>query len=267
MLKLDPMLAELEKLHAEQGKQFIQLTGVRQGESAQRDARIAISCTSNGGECGQGWFQAMGSQALTATLAPLLHWRACWVWDWLYFWHSDKWATACGYEKGHQFPYLSDIAAAYGDNQENRTGCIGCPLVSKDVALENMIDVRPELAPLREIRSVLDELKSARWRLRKIAEKKKDGTTRARAQRMGPLTMEGRVYGLERVLDIQRRAGVDLINVEEETRIRELWALNTWPQSWEGGLDDPENVMADVLIPVVSGIGTEVVEQIVLVAS
>ena len=46
--------------------------------------------------------------------------------------------------------------------------------------------------------------------------------------------MEARAYGLETVLDIQRRAGVDLINTEEEARIRELWALNTWPNGWDG---------------------------------
>lgn len=266
-LKINPMLAELERLHTNEGKRFIQLTGVRQGESASRDAKIAISCTSNGGECGQGWFQAMGSQALTATLAPLLHWRACWIWDWLYFWHSDKWAKTCGYPDGHHFDFLGDIAAAYGDNEENRTGCVGCPLVSRDRALESMVEVKPELTPLLEIRPLLDELKSAKWRLRKVAEKKKDGTMLARPQRIGPLTMEARTYGLERILDIQRRAGVDLINADEEARIRELWSLNTWPEHWEGGLDDPENIMANVLIPVVSGRGTEVIEQLVLTAS
>jgi DNA sulfur modification protein DndC len=44
--------------------------------------------------------------------------------------------------------------------------------------------------------------------------------------------MEARAYGLERVLDIQEQARVDLINPEEEARIRELWALNVWPEKW-----------------------------------
>ena len=53
--------------------------------------------------------------------------------------------------------------------------------------------------------------------------------------------------GLERVLGIQneinesaRRLGrpeIDLINAEEEARIRELIAAGTWPQGWEG--DEP----------------------------
>ncbi|ASC69476.1 hypothetical protein XM38_004030 [Halomicronema hongdechloris C2206] len=41
-----------------------------------------MSCTRDGGECGQGWFQQTTSSAVADTLAPLLHWRVCHVWDW-----------------------------------------------------------------------------------------------------------------------------------------------------------------------------------------
>lgn len=44
--------------------------------------------------------------------------------------------------------------------------------------------------------------------------------------------MAGREYGLNTVLDIQHRAGVDLINPEEEARIREMWSLDMWPRKW-----------------------------------
>ncbi|WP_204377416.1 hypothetical protein [Aquitalea magnusonii] len=53
--------------------------------------------------------------------------------------------------------------------------------------------------------------------------------------------------GLERVLAIQAEVNagadrdgmphIDLINAEEEARIRELIALETWPQGWDG--DEP----------------------------
>jgi DNA sulfur modification protein DndC len=53
--------------------------------------------------------------------------------------------------------------------------------------------------------------------------------------------------GLDRVLGIQAacnaaaratgRPEIDLINAEEEARIRELIALETWPQGWDG--DEP----------------------------
>lgn len=48
---------------------------------------------------------------------------------------------------------------------------------------------------------------------------------------------------MERIKDIQQRAGVDLINAEEEARIREMWRLNMWPQKWSS-----EDTNADVMI-------------------
>jgi DNA sulfur modification protein DndC len=64
---------------------------------------------------------------------------------------------------------------------------------------------------------------------------------------MGPITLEARLMGLDRMLGIQaeindaarvlRRPEVDLINAEEEARIRELICLETWPEGWEG--DEP----------------------------
>ncbi|WP_432377573.1 hypothetical protein [Duganella sp. P38] len=55
-----------------------------QGESAIRDQRIETSCSNNGVECGQGWYQKVlaetkGLRVRLATLAPLLHWRVCHV--------------------------------------------------------------------------------------------------------------------------------------------------------------------------------------------
>ena len=58
------------------------------------------------------------------------------------------------------------------------------------------------------------------------------------------LTLEARHIALEAALDIQRRVNaeaarldrprLDLINDEEEARIRELIALGTWPDGWGG---------------------------------
>lgn len=57
--------------------------------------------------------------------------------------------------------------------------------------------------------------------------------------RMGPLRLESRAWALDRVLDIQSRCRprVDLINPEEESRIRALIAVETWPNGWSG--DEP----------------------------
>ncbi len=249
-LKIKPMEDELSLVAGETGEKFLQITGVRQGESANRDARIAVSCSSTAGECGQGWFQARPSTHVADTLAPIVHWRQCFVWDWLYFANADSYMQRVlefDGVSGHGYDYLADIAVAYGD-ADARTGCVGCNLASRDVALENII-TNPDwqhLSPLTELKPLFQLFKKAKNRLRKAApETRKDGRLAANGQRLGPLTLDARLYGLERVLDIQQRARVNLIDAEEEARIRELIALETWPQGWEGGLTDPNHVIGD----------------------
>lgn len=251
-LKVEPMERALMTLRQECGQKLLMLTGVRQGESAARDARIALSCTKDGGECGQGWFQQSSCEAVADTLAPLLHWRLCHVWDWLYF---D--ATSLG------FP-VADIAEAYGIAEEGsaselnaRTGCVGCPLASRDNALERLIRL-PQwayLQPLTELRPFWAELQKHGNRIRKsYGETKADGSQVKNPGRIGPLKLEARRWGLSRVLDIQERVNVaavacarpviSLINAEEKARIEKLIAANTWPNRWTG-----EEISGDTQLP------------------
>lgn len=228
-LKVEPMVNSLRTLRDTYGKKFLMLTGVRIGESAVRDARIAISCGKNNSECGQGWFQEATPNDVADTLAPILHWRLCHVWDWLTFGQAD-----------HGFS-TSFIAAVYGQDENlethARTGCAGCNLASQDFALAEIIK-RPQwkcYAPLMELRPLYAELKKPHNRLRKDGnERRKDGKLVSNPCRMGPLTFEARLMGLETVKDIQSRAGVDLINADEEARIKEQIELKTWPNGWEG---------------------------------
>ncbi len=250
-LKIEPMHAALADLRQQAGDKLLMLTGVRLGESAARDQRIAVSCSKDSGECGQGWFQVATPQAVADTLAPLLHWRLCHVFDWLYF-ENDK----------HGLD-TTGIAAVYGED-EIRTGCVACNLASRDNALERLLR-QPEwqqLRPLLELRELYAELKLAKNRKRKSEpEMRQDGRWAMNVQRLGPLTMEARLYGLERVKDIQSRAGVDLINEEEEARIRELIELNTWPNKWTG-----DEVNGDQLIDAyVSTASGEIAKQDLLV--
>lgn len=242
-IKIDPMNAELENIsrwintfapdfglsEMRPTEKFLMLTGVRFGESAARDERIALSCSKDDGECGQGWYQVGTDADIADTLAPLLHWRLCHVWDWLYG------LTPSGVEN----PYVkltSEVAVTYGDG-EVRFGCAGCNLASRDTALEQLIKTPQwnRLAPLLKIKPMFTELKKAKNRLRKpTAEIRKDGKYSKNAQRLGPLTFEARLWGLETIKTIQKDAGVDLINAEEEARIRELVAAKTWPEGWSG---------------------------------
>lgn len=247
-LKVEPMLARLTDLRQQAGEKILMLTGVRLGESAARDQRIAVSCSRDAGECGQGWFQSTTDTAVADTLAPLLHWRLCHVFDWLYF--DDR----HGYD-------ASGIAAVYGSD-EVRTGCVACNLASRDTALERLLKA-PEwqhLRPLLELRELYAELKQPRWRKRKAApERTQSGRYSKNGQRMGPLTMDGRLYGLNRVLDIQRRAGVDLIDADEEYRIREMWRHGVWPRKWS---DD--DIAADMPITRIVSVGDVLISQGIL---
>lgn len=86
-----------------------------------------------------------------------------------------------------------------------------------------------------ELKPLYRWMREPAQRLRKAGtERLKSGAIAKNPQRMGPLTLEARTEALDRILDIQARADVDLINSEEEARIRELIAARTFPQKWDG---------------------------------
>lgn len=245
-IKITPMQLELERLYSEKGSNILLLTGVRQGESAIRDGRISMSCSKDGAECGQGWYQKDLGSNFIYTLACILHWRVCSVWDWLkVFAPMEKygaWPTAI-------------LADAYGGDEAEeinaRTGCVGCPVASQDKALEAVVAI-PEwtyLSPLLRLRGVYEVLRTKKaFRKRHPGgEKKKDGKFVKNQQRLGPLTMEGRLWGLKQVLAIQsevnekarhlNRPLIDILNEAEVARIHQLIENNTWPDKWTG--DEP----------------------------
>jgi len=249
-IKVEPMQDEVVKAIEGLEGTVLMITGVRQGESAIRDRRIEMSCSKDGAECGQGWYQQIlpeskGLRGRIATLAPILHWRVCHVWEWLKHWaptaEFGDWSTA-------------DIADAYGGDEAEeinaRTGCVGCPLAAQDTALDTVL-LNPRwryLAPLKGLKPLYRELRLPHNRLRQAGiERLKDGSIGKNPQRMGPILLETRLQALETVLGIQEdcniaaraigRPLVDILNREEETRIRELISAGTWPQGWEG--DEP----------------------------
>ncbi len=252
-IKVDPMAAAIERVIEGLPGTILTITGVRQGESAVRDRRIEMSCGKDGAECGQGWYQqalpnSPGIRGRIATLAPLLHWRVCQVWDALAEAACDGWPTGA-------------IAEAYGADEEQeqhaRTGCTGCPLASKDLALERIV-ARPKwayLAPLRRLKPIYRRLRLPENRLRKAgAEFLKDGSMASNPQRMGPLTLEARIAALGDVLAIQSECNegrgeaplVDFLNAEEEARIRELIAAGQWPDGWSGDEPTADTMMDQV---------------------
>ncbi len=247
-IKLDPMAAAVEARLATIPGTALMITGVREGESAVRDRRIATSCSKDGGECGQGWYQmllpdAKGVRGRIATLAPLLHWRVCHVWDWLKVFAPEfGWPTAM-------------IADAYGGDEAEevnaRTGCMGCPLASKDLALAAVVAMPAwsHLRPLLGLRPIYRRLREDDGLRLKKTGFAADGSlaTGKNKQRKGPLTLEARLWALGEILDIQAevnlaarrlgRPGVDMLDDEETARIEALITAGTWPDGWAG--DEP----------------------------
>ncbi len=248
-IKLEPMGAAVQQLHEQTGEKLLVLTGVRQGESAVRDARIKMSCGKNGAECGQGWFQQDLTHGVADKLAPILHWRVCLVWDWLtHYARTDAYG-------GFQTQMLAE---AYGHNREGsqaeinaRTGCVCCPLASQDTALDAVIQNRnggpPEwsyIAPMKELRTIYRQMREPQYRLRQsTGERRKDGKLSANQNRMGPLTIDARREFTQRILAIQdvvnanrpaHHPAVDILNEEEMDYIRWCWNSGLYPNRWTG---------------------------------
>lgn len=254
-IKVEPMTAAIEQHMAGLDGRALTITGVRRGESAQRDQRISLSCSRNGAECGQGWLQTDLPGALTDTFAPIDHWTLCMVWDWLTFFARQTqfgaWPTQL-------------LAEGYGGEEDMRTGCVECSLIEHDGALGAVMKLQgwDHLAPLTGLKRIYRELRKPQHRKRQPGfQRRKDGTLQSNQQRMGPLTFEARRWALESILHIQwqvndaaarlGREGMILINDEEEARIRELIDLQTWPNGWTG-----EEPNADVWLDTVNNDGS-----------
>lgn len=220
-LKIAPVQKALQELREAAGEKLLMLTGVRLGESEARDQTIAVSCSRDSGECGQGWLQVKTPESVSDTLAPLLHWRLCHVYDWIFF-------------EDHGYEVARNIAVIYGGD-DVRTGCMGCNLVERDRALDKVV-THPEWRHLRvlyELEHLYDEMKKPQYRLRKnkVTYTQK-GEARLKAQRMGPLTIPARRYFYQRVMAIQKEARVELISSDEAARIHEMWELGIYPETW-----------------------------------
>jgi DNA sulfur modification protein DndC len=254
-IKVEPMTAAIERHMTGLNGRALTITGVRRGESAARDQRISLSCSKNGAECGQGWLQTDLPGALTDTFAPIDHWSLCMVWDWLTVFapwtQFGAWPTSL-------------LAEGYGGEEDMRTGCVECALIEHDGALGAVmrLDGWDHLAPLTELKRIYRELRKPQHRKRQPGfQRRKDGTLQSNQQRMGPLTFEARLWALDRILAIQAavnrsadtlgREGMTLIDAEEEARIRELIAQQTWPNGWTGA--EPN---ADVWLDQVNNDGT-----------
>lgn len=284
LLKINPMRRAVEQAYRESGEKLLMLTGMRIGESIQRDQRIALACSSKDGECGQGailaeaqrrveqadlfgLYEDSGKPAYLFTrtipsepgdmLSPILSWRVCHIADWLEFE-----APSYGFPT-HRV--LEAYGAGAGDQEplEARTGCIACPVAGNGDPVLVRVCGMPGwtyLKPLLKLRGLYEELSKPANRLKKSGERNKDGGLSSRPNRSGPLLFEVRLWALAQVKAIQDevnrgareigRPELTLIDAEEEVRILELIEARTWPEKWSD-----RDLLGTALVDLVVGEG------------
>ena len=175
------------KLHEDNG---LFITGLRMGESQQRDIRLKSSCLNGGAnECGSDvWVNQKGIDVA----APIIHWSAEDVWYFLMF--PGKRAI----------PETQLVVDLYG-NTSMRFGCWMCTVVMKDrtmIALAKSGDYKVQ--KLLEFREwIVEESKKPENRYFR-----KDG-------RKGRLRKDFRRLILERLMELQEGIGIEIITDEE----------------------------------------------------
>jgi len=197
-LKIEPIEHRLKRFV--QRNRTVIVTGVRFGESKERDRRLMQSC-SRGGECGQGlWFQ-YSSRLEAGYLAPLIDWKDCDVWDFLLFI-----APGLGYQ-------TSQLQNIYNGHQ-TRFGCWMCTVVRQDKAMEQITSVAQwaHLRPLLDFRQRVKEL-TGRLESRVL---RPDG-------KPGRLALATRQQLLNELLELQTRLGMTIVSSDEILAIQEHW--------------------------------------------
>jgi len=247
VLKQEPMAQAIEQL----GDDWVLITGVRLNESDQRDKIITASCSTGDGECGQGWYQQNKN-----ALAPIVHWRACHVFRWLF---NDE-RNSLLVLRGIEDVYKLDEFVPNGI----RTGCIQCQVVHEDKSFHWLVKKCPEwgwLEPLRELDKLHVWLAQPAQRLMMVKPSlKSDGTYRNRKSApVGPIHIEARQVGLDWIKRIQDATNegapdglhITLVSDDEEAVIRQMWVDNIYPQGWTG--DEPHGDELHEIVTVQDG--------------
>jgi len=197
-LKVRPMNRLADGL-ASDPKAAVMLVGVREGESGERDRRLAAAC--GRGECGPA---AVGRASRFPAVSPIRSWRTCTVWDFLTL-LAPRWGWP-----------TEELRALYGEDERVRYGCWVCPLVRKDRAMAAAIAAADGERPALEALAAFRERLLAIGRSPESRVRKPDG-------RPGPLRMEVRRMLFQELLDLQETTGLPLIAPEEVEEIRARW--------------------------------------------
>lgn len=217
--KVDPMRRYRSVLaEANAGQHFKFLTGVRWGESGNRDEKLKVAGCSAGGECGTN----IGGEDL---LSPIINWTTCQVFDFL----NGYVASDVRGIIGDLFEITRYLASIYKpddfDGDSLRFGCVACPALSRDKVMDNAAGRDPRYVFLQAIYGIWRELYKPRNRLCK-----RRGI--GQQWKMGPLRMAARKEFYEQLKEIQRQSGIVLVTLEDEAFILQCWAEGVYPRGW-----------------------------------
>lgn len=242
--KQDPQNRMYEMLNRRFGRMLV-CYGSRVDESDARAARIAQSCTAAGTECGLGLFKS-----LTNSLAPIVGWRNCAVWDWLMLckgWTgidvSSLWEAYAADEAEQMKIDWGSLSSDEADqitsrwdaeiDSTSRTGCVACHIARDDRALLRLCRTKAwgHLKPYQRLFSIVDALRMHEMRV-----------VRPSTGGAGAIQLEARLWALEEVLKIQAEVAsgaalvgkphFDLISRDDEGLIRRMIADETFPRGY-----------------------------------
>lgn len=215
------------------------LTGLRLGESSIRDEKIRkhlakedtaaryVTCAA-GGECG---IPPPGE----GMYSPILNWKTCQVMDWL----NGHVGKSVREVMGDLFAVTQKLVTLYAPTWEvtldgerelqsaSRFGCIGCPAIGAErEAPASVVRRHGAGSPLLELYDVWFDARQHVNRCWKFSK------SSGKSAGYGPIRLEARRRLFDRVMDIQHRAGVTLISVDDETFIRNCWERKVYPRGW-----------------------------------
>jgi 3'-phosphoadenosine 5'-phosphosulfate sulfotransferase (PAPS reductase)/FAD synthetase len=217
--KIDPMNRYVSE------SSELKLTGLRLGESEMRDKKLR-GCAA-GGECG---IPTPGE----GRFSPIINWTTCHVIDWLNG-AVDREVTKV---MGDVFAVTRQLVEIYGVRigqptlsdeieptiEASRYGCIGCPAIGAEAAAPRSVIRRNGAgSPLNELYDVWHEARLPTNRLIGFRKGK---------QVMGPIRMEARKRLFLRICDIQKRAGIVLVSIDDAEFIFSCWERKVYPRGW-----------------------------------
>jgi len=219
-MKIDPTTRYIKKLVETRGEVII-LLGARKAESNTR-AQTMESHRIEGSV-----LRRHSTLPRSYVYTPIEDWTTQEVWAYLVGvpspWGGDNRALFHLYKRadGGECPLVIDKSTPSCGN--SRFGCWTCTVIENDKAVEGFIESGDEhLEPLLEFRNFLKDARSRRdlrERVRKNGQlKNQDGE-----EVWGPFTLEARKTILRRLLETEKKAGFQLISVDELLLIQRLW--------------------------------------------